>query len=114
MDRMVEHLQQGITHLALSDPQTLKNTEHSFVSYWPTGQELLDIYTKVNGKQAQIKNWTPQDRDEMNADGANFGPTKVGYWDKWQDDDWQYDSGGKVYDRTYKGVSLEEVARRFV
>ena len=102
-----------MARLAVSDPQSIKNTEHSFVTFWPTGEELVDLYTKINGRPAEVKDFTDKDRQEINADAAAFGPAKVGYWDHWESGNWGYESEGKVYDQNYHGPGIEEVARRF-
>lgn len=99
--------------MATSDPQTIKNKAHSFVTFWPTGQEIADLYTKINGKPATIKDFTTEDREKINADAASFGPARVAYFDRWENDSWEYEKADKVYDTSYSGPSLEEVARRF-
>lgn len=84
------------------------------MTFWPTGQELVDLYTKLNGTPAQIKDWTAKDREEMMADGANFGPAKVGYWDRWERGVWNYETADRKALGGYSGPGLEEVGRRFV
>ncbi len=110
---VIDHLGQGIAQLATSDPQSIKNTDHSFVTFWPTGQEVIELYTKINGKPAQIKTFTSKDREDFRADTANFGAAKVGYWDYWESGQWEYETGGKLYHKNYQGPGIEEVARRF-
>ena len=102
-----------MNRLAVSDPKSIQNTSHSIVTFWPTGQEVADLYTKINGKPAEIKDFTLKDRDEIRADAANFGAAKVGYWDHWEEGKWDYESGGKVYDKNYASPGIEEVARKF-
>ena len=108
----MEHLGNAIARIATADPQSVKNREYSVVTFWPTGQELVDLYTKVNGKQARIKDFTKADRDTHVADGEN-GPAKVGYWDRWENDQWGYDSNGRISDTDYTGPSLEQLGRKF-
>jgi hypothetical protein len=84
-----------------------------FVTFWPTGQEVIELYTKINGKPAQIKTFTSKDREDFRADTANFGAAKVGYWDYWESGQWEYETGGKLYHKNYQGPGIEEVARRF-
>nr|POF16679.1 hypothetical protein CFP56_71320 [Quercus suber] len=110
----LDHVASSLTQIATSDPREIAGKSFSAVTFWPTGQELVDLYTKLNGKQAQIKDWTAKDREEMMADGANFGPAKVGYWDRWESGDWHYDAGSRVVLGGYSGPGLEEVARRFL
>ena len=83
------------------------------MTFWPTGQDVADLYTKINGKPAEIKDFTAKDRDETIADAANFGPAKAGYWNKWERGQWEYEQGGKVYDNKYTEASIEQVARKF-
>lgn len=83
------------------------------VTFWPSGQELVELYSRINGKPAHVKDSTRADRDAKRADVANFGAAPVAYWDKWEKNDWEYESGGKISDHKYSGPSLEEVARSF-
>lgn len=83
------------------------------VTFWPTGHELVDLYSKINNKPAQVKDLTKADRDTKRADTANFGAVPAAYWDKWERGDWEYESGGKMSDNDHSGPSLEEVARAF-
>lgn len=110
----LDHVAAALTQIATSDPASVAGKEFSAVTFWPTGQELVDLYTKLNGKQAQVKDWTSKDREEMMADGANFGPAKVGYWDRWESGSWGYEKGTRKALGGYTGPGLEEVGRRFV
>lgn len=112
--RVLDHVAGTLHRIATSDPQSIKNKQFSAVTFWPTGQELVDLYTKLNGSQATVKDWTTADREVMIADGANFGPAKVGYWDRWESGDWGYDKNGRIVDKEYNGPGLEEIGRRFV
>jgi len=38
---------------------------------------------------------------------------KVGYRDHWESGQWEYQTGGKIYDKNYQGPGIEDVARRF-
>ena len=81
---MLEHLGNALARLASCDPHSIRNKEYSVVTFWPTGNELVDLYTKINGKQAQAKDFSKADFKAQMADGANFGPAKAGYWKKWE------------------------------
>lgn len=83
------------------------------MTFWPTGQEIADLYSKINGKPVEIKDFTKKDRDELNADAANFGAVKVGYRDKWESGEWGYDQGDKVYNNDHTTASIEQVAKNF-
>ncbi|KAF2149093.1 hypothetical protein K461DRAFT_329801 [Myriangium duriaei CBS 260.36] len=109
----IEHLASALARIGTAEPKSVKNTEHSVVTFWPTGNEIAELYTKINGKPATIKDFTAADRDEIRADAAGFGPAKVGYWDHWKADSWDYEQEGRSYDRAYQGPGIEEVARRF-
>ncbi|KAK5676767.1 hypothetical protein LTS10_010531 [Elasticomyces elasticus] len=109
----LDHLGAALARIASADPQSIKNREYSVVSFWPTGNELKDLYTKVNGKEAQVKDFTQADYEAQMADGANFGPAKAGYWQKWQDNSYGYEADGRTSDKAYSGPCLEEVARVF-
>ena len=111
--RTIDHISKGLAGLALSDPQSIKNTEHSFVTYWQTGNEVVELYTRINGKPAEVRDFTQKDAEEISGDAANLGAARVGYWDHWEKDDWEYESRGKVYHDKYEGPTLEEVTRRF-
>lgn len=106
---MVEHLAQGLAHLATSDPHSIKNTSHGLVTFWLTGEEVAALFTKINGKPAIIKDFTKKDRELLRADSANFGPPKAGYLDKWENNTYTYPPNTVQYD----GADVEEVARRF-
>ncbi|KAL9107808.1 MAG: hypothetical protein Q9227_007323 [Pyrenula ochraceoflavens] len=110
----ISHLGDALARIAASpDPYSIKNTTHSVVTFWPSGDELVSLYTKINGKQATVKDFTEKDRHEFRDDAENFGAAKVGYWDKWASGNWDYETGDKVYDRSYSGEGIEETARRF-
>ena len=109
----MDHIAHVLNRIAIADPQSIKNTSHSVVTFWPTGQEVADLYSKINGKPAQVKDFTSKDREELRADKEAFGLPKVGYRDHWENGDWEYESGGKIYDKTYSGPGIEEVARRY-
>lgn len=111
--RSIEHLGQAIARTAIADPASIKNREYSVITFQPTGQELVDLYTKINGKQAQVKDFTKADRDAWKADAANGGSVKVGYWDRWESGQWGYESGGKISADSFDGPGLEELARTF-
>lgn len=108
------HLAQALTRIATADPQTTRNKSYSVVTFWPSGEELLGLYTKVNGKKAEVKPWTKEDRESFYEDGPNFGPAKAGYWDKWEADGFAYEKEGRIVEGEYEGPGLEEIARRFV
>lgn len=99
--------------IVTQDPQSIKGKEYSVVTFWPSGQELVELYSKINGKPTTIKDFTKEDRDAKRADVQNFGAAPVGYWDKWEENSFEYESGGKIGDREYDGPSLEEMARYF-
>ncbi|KAK3638518.1 hypothetical protein LTR56_012990 [Elasticomyces elasticus] len=109
----LDHLGAALARIASTDPQSIKNREYSVVSFWPTGNELKDLYTKINGKEAQVKDVTQADYEAQMADGANFGPAKAGYWQKWQDNSYGYEADGRTSDKAYSGPCLEDVARVF-
>lgn len=90
----------------------MKNTKHSVVTFWPTGHELAELYQKIQGKPAEIRDFTTQDRNDMRADAANFGAAKVGYWDKWEKNEWGYDDKDLIPHET-ESFQLEAVARKF-
>lgn len=110
----LDHVAAALTHIATSPPRSIAGKEFSAVTFWPTGQELVDLYTKLNGKQAQVKDWTSEDRERLMEDGANFGPAKVGYWDRWDSGIWGYESDKRTALGGYSGPELEEVGRRFI
>lgn len=112
-NRSLEHLGNAIARIATQDPESIKDQEYSVVTFWPTGQELVELYSRINGKPAEVKDFTESGRDAKRSDVANFGAAPVGYWDKWEKGDWEYGSGGKISDNDYSGPSLEEVARAF-
>lgn len=109
----MEHIAHVLNRISIADPQSIKSTSHSVVTFWPTGQEIADLYTKITGKPAQIKDFTSRDRDEIRAKNETAGLAQVGYRDHWENGDWEYEIGGKSYDRTYSGPGIEEVAMRF-
>lgn len=111
---MRDHVAAALLHIATTDPHSVAGKQFSAVTFWPTGRELVDLYTKLNGKQAEVKPWTAADRDAMRADGPNFGPAKVGYWDRWDAGEWGYESAGRKALGGYSGPGLEEVGRRFL
>ena len=110
---MADHLANAITRIATADPHSVKNREYSAVTFWPTGYELVDLYTKINGEKTQVKDFTQADREVQLADGANFGPAKVGYWDRWESGRWGYEENGRISDKEYEGPGLEEIARKY-
>ena len=61
------------------DLHLIKGREYSVINFWPTGQELVDLYTKINGQQAQINDFTAAGRQALMVDAANFGAAEVGY-----------------------------------
>ncbi len=83
------------------------------MTFWPTGQELADLYEKINNKPATIRDFTQEGRDTFRADAVNFGPAKLGYWNHWESNSWDYETSGKTYDANYKGPGIEEIARSF-
>ncbi|KAF2156334.1 hypothetical protein K461DRAFT_275455 [Myriangium duriaei CBS 260.36] len=110
----IDYLASGLHRLATSDPSSTKNTEHSFVTFWPTGQDLVDLFSKINGKPATIRDYTVEVRNDLLADAANFGAVKAGYLGKWEANSWAYDQPGRAYDKSYTGPSIEETARRYI
>lgn len=115
VNRLSAQLGHAIAQVAASDPQSIKNKSFSVVSYWPTGQDLVDLYSQLNGSPAKVKDYTTADRDALRADAANMGAVKAGYFDHWDKEDWRY---GEFEDAAAFGNSkiptLEETARRFV
>lgn len=111
---MLDHLGATIARVCTKDPQEIKNKSFSAVSFFPTGNDLIELYTKINGKKAEHKQYTNEIREEWNADGQNFGPGKVAYMDRWENGNFGYDQEGRVLDREYKGPGLEEIARGYL
>ena len=110
----IDHLAQALARLATSDPESIANTEHSVVSFWPSGQEVADLYTKINGKSAKIKDFTDKDREELRADLSGMGALKVAYLNKWEEERWHYPATDGLHDTSYQGQGIEEVARSSV
>ncbi|KAK4502304.1 hypothetical protein PRZ48_005729 [Zasmidium cellare] len=110
----LDHLAHSLANIATSNPSSIANKSYSVVTFWPTGQELVDLYTKIHGKPTTIKPWTPEDREAFMNDAASFGPAKVGYWDKWESNGFEYEREGRVVVEGYEGPGLEEVARGFL
>lgn len=74
---------------------------------------MVDLYSRIHGTQAHVKDFTAADRDAQRNDEANFGPAKVGYWDRWETGKWDFETDGKILDREYQGPTFEEIARKF-
>lgn len=51
---LTPHLAAAIAEIATQDPHSVKNKEYSAVTFWPSGQEIVELYSKVNGKPAQV------------------------------------------------------------
>ncbi|GAM89378.1 hypothetical protein ANO11243_074150 [Dothideomycetidae sp. 11243] len=111
---VLDHLGERIAQIAAKDPQEIKNKNYSVISFMPTGQDFVDLYSKLNGSPAKVKDFTPADRETMINDAANFGPAKVGYWDRWESGNWGYSADGRIDVSQYNGPSLEEIAKRFL
>lgn len=110
------HLAHAITQIVTTNsPTSIKNKEFSAVTFWPTGAELRDLYTKLHdGKEPKVMDWTPAEREKQRADLTTYGPVRVGYMDKWEDESWEYESNGRVLVGGYEGQGLEEVARSYL
>lgn len=109
----MDHLAYVLAKLATNDPTAIRNSYY-VVTFWPTGSELVELYTKINGEPTQIRDFTQIDRGRLNEDMQGFGATKVGYWDDWERGDWGYESSGRVDVEGYVSPTIEEVARSFV
>lgn len=108
----VEHLAQALHRLATSEPRSIRNTENSVVSYWPTGRELQALFTKINGKPAEIKPFTAEDNAQLQADMAGGGPVRAGYRHHWEMNSWGHDAKDKAYDNDYT-IPIEQTARKY-
>ncbi|GAM87624.1 hypothetical protein ANO11243_056510 [Dothideomycetidae sp. 11243] len=111
---LLDHVGTAVARIVSRDPESIKNKQFSAVTFWPTGDELAELYGKLHGKKCNVKDFTEADRDKLMADGENFGPMKVGYFDRWQNNSWRYDQDGRIGEHQYSGDSLEETARRFM
>ncbi|KAK3110410.1 hypothetical protein LTR53_015332 [Teratosphaeriaceae sp. CCFEE 6253] len=109
----LDHLGAALARIACFPPSSIANTPHSVVTFWPTGAELADLYTAINGSPAAVKDFTPTDLEAQMSDAANFGPAKAGYWARWESGVWGYEAEGMVVEMGYGGPGLEEVARGF-
>ncbi|KAK3109649.1 hypothetical protein LTR53_016867 [Teratosphaeriaceae sp. CCFEE 6253] len=109
----LDHLGAALARIACSPPPSIANRPHSVVTFWPTGAELADLYTRIHGSPVAVKDFTPADLEAQMDDAANFGPAKAGYWARWESGVWGYEGEGVVVDKGYGGPGLEEVARGF-
>lgn len=112
----MDHLAYALTKLVTtSDPASIRNRSYSVVTFWPTGKELVELYTKINnGEPTQVRDFTQSDREHLNEDIQGFGATKVGYWGHWEKGDWDYESSERIDVEGNVNPTLEEVARPFV
>lgn len=114
LDRVMEHLGAALARVATSDPSSIKGQQYSVVTFSPTGNELVELYTKLNGAPTKVKDFTDADRAALRADAENNGAIRAGYWDHWAGNTWAYEADGITSDKNYQGPSLEEVGRRFL
>ena len=85
------------------------------MTFWPTGKDLRDLYTKLhNGAATKTLKWTPSERETRQADEASFGKQRVAYMDFWETGAWPYEEKGATMIEAQELPGLEEVARKFL
>ncbi|KAI5480111.1 hypothetical protein MNV49_001771 [Pseudohyphozyma bogoriensis] len=109
---LTERVGRVLADLASRDPLSIKDTKHSVITYWPTGYELAELYTKINGKEVTIKPFTKEHRETLLNDGKG-GAVMVGYLDKWENNSFEYQSEDKEYHGSFEGSSLEDIIRLY-
>lgn len=112
----MDHLAQVIARIVTANsPEAIKGKEYSAITFWASGAEIRDVYTKLHGKDTKVNEWTGAERDVRRNDSTNFtGCVRVGYIDKWENSTWEYESGGKTLEMEHDGPGLEDVAKRFL
>lgn len=100
--------------IASADPNSIKNREYSVVTFWPTGKDLVDIYTKLNKSPARVKNYTEADHDAFRNDTEGLGLVKASYFEHWSSNDFGYGDHGRTRDEHYQGPTIETLAQGFL
>ena len=104
------YLGQGIADLLILPPETIKNQSYSFIEFWPTGNDLINILEAVNGAQPNVKDYGKNDVAEVVAQQP-FGAVSAGYRARWQEGKWAYQ--GETTPKGWKARSLEQAVRQW-
>ena len=109
----MDHLGAALAQLTTLPAAELKDAEFSAVTYLPTGQELVDLFTQLHGTAPAV---TDYDLAAKDADYANapFGPVVATYKHHWETGAWGYPQAVQVEKYEGHGTPLVEVARKFV
>ena len=82
------------------------------MTYTPTGNQLVEVLTKINGSRPTIKGYSAEDM-QKNYEAQPLGTVQTTYKRKWQGGKWEYPSGVDV---EYEGKNrdLEDVMRKYM
>lgn len=83
------------------------------MTFWPTGRELQQLHEKLTGGPIHVRDYTDADREAQRDAGAEFGPAKAAYWDRWADNSFAYEGLGVTKIDNYDGPSLEEIGKLY-
>lgn len=100
--------------IATADPDSIKNREYSVVTFWPTGQDLVDVYTKLNKTPAKVKSYTEAEHDAFQNDTEGLGMVKASYFEHWSSNDFGYGDHSRVRDELYEVPCIVILAQGFL
>lgn len=81
-----------LADLAQRDPASIVDTEFSAVSYWVSGDDLVEAFSKVNGKPAIVIDHPPEKQAAWLADVGDITNLAFRgvYYQHWEKEDLHY------------------------
>lgn len=113
----MDYLAQVVARVVTTNsPEDIKGKEYSAITFWASGAEIRDLYTKLHGgKDTKVSEWTRAEREARRNEPTDYtSVVRVAYIDKWENATWEYETGGRTLDKEYDGPGIEEVAKRFL
>ncbi|KAK6902858.1 hypothetical protein I203_108118 [Kwoniella mangroviensis CBS 8507] len=97
----------------VQSPSKIANKTITLYDYAPTGQEIVDILSKINNKPADVVEYTDERYEEDQKD--TFAAIAAGIRKRWGTNEWNNEEGQveKVEVEGWKGESLGELVKRY-
>ena len=107
--RSLPYLGAAVAEIVTLPPSQIKDQTYSVNQFWPTGNDIIELFTRLNGSKPEIKDFTPEDAAAL-KEQAPIGFVAAALKDAWTAGNW-VDQGDFKVDG-WNGPSLEEIAAK--
>lgn len=105
------HLACAIVDVVSREPASIKDKNFYTYTFSPTGQDLIDLFTKHNGSAPSVEKYTDE-QYEQDTDAPGFTMVAATYKKRWGEGKWGWESmDAEWIDAPVGEATLQELSK---